>query len=147
MCGIPLDKKRTWSKMHCKSRQPWKSWPTKSMSPFGVKIGKNSCLSVSPQTLCMSLGYIDRGKIVMNGANFLHLFCGSIERFTETPPEIIFSLLFSFHGKLMSVGLSIPWHPFSPVLYRKAGSLWNRVEASYGMRRTGEELLVFTWRH
>ena len=56
----------------------------------------------------MSLGYIDRGKIVMNGVDFLHLFCGSTERFTETPPEIFFSLLFSFHGKLMSVGLSIP---------------------------------------
>ena len=79
--------------------------------------------SVSPQTLCMSLGYIDRGKIVMNGADFLNLFCGSTERFTETTPEIIFSLLFSFHGKLMSVGLSIPWHPFCSVLYRRAGSL------------------------
>lgn len=56
----------------------------------------------------MSLSYIDKGKIVMNGADFLHLFCGSTERFTETTPEIIFSLLFSFHGKLMSVGLSIP---------------------------------------
>ena len=56
----------------------------------------------------MSLGYIDKGKIVMNGADFLHLFCGSSERFTETTPEIIFSLLFSFYGKLMSVGLSIP---------------------------------------
>ena len=32
----------------------------------------------------MSLGYIDKGKIVMNGADFLHLFCGSTERFTET---------------------------------------------------------------
>ena len=56
----------------------------------------------------MSLGYIDRGKIVMNGADFLHLFCGSTERFTETTPEIIFSLLFGVHGKLMSVGLFIP---------------------------------------
>ena len=71
----------------------------------------------------MSLSYIDKGKIVMNGADFLHLFCGSTERFTETTPEIIFSLLFSFHGKLMSVGLSIPWHPFCSVLYRRAGSL------------------------
>ena len=29
----------------------------------------------------MSLSYIDKGKIVMNGADFLHLFCGSTERF------------------------------------------------------------------
>ena len=55
----------------------------------------------------MSLGYIDRGKIVMNVSDFLHLFCGSTVRFTETTPEIIFSLLFGFHEKLMSVGLSV----------------------------------------